>query len=93
MRTIIMLVILLIIPSIAFACFSDFDCGIGYTCVKAPFKTLGTCMKSVDEFGLPTYKLPDLDSIEPKLEGDCDFDLDCPIGFYCHRKYKVCVKR
>jgi hypothetical protein len=50
-------------------------------------------MKSVDEFGVQQYDLPRLDSINPKYEGDCDFDTDCPIGFYCHRKYKVCVKR
>ncbi len=74
-------------------CFSDFDCGIGYRCVKAPFHTSGVCMKSVDEFGLQQYDLPRLDSVNPRYEGDCDFDLDCPIGFYCHRKYKVCVKR
>ncbi|MEW6418952.1 MAG: hypothetical protein AB1480_12660 [Nitrospirota bacterium] len=74
-------------------CFSDFDCGIGYRCVKAPYKTYGVCMKSVDEFGVQQYDLPRTDSINPRYEGDCDFDTDCPIGFYCHRKYKVCVKR
>jgi|GEM_PF-1578999 len=76
-----------------YGCVSDFDCGIGYKCVKAPFNTSGTCMKSVDKFGIPTYNLPDPDSILPKTSGDCDFDIDCPIGFYCDRYYKVCVKR
>ena len=47
-------------------------------------------MKSIDEFG---YDLPRLDSINLRYEGDCDFDTDCPIGFYCHGKYKFCVKR
>jgi hypothetical protein len=74
-------------------CISDFDCGIGYRCVKAPYKTSGVCMKSVDEFGVQQYDLPRLDSINPRYDGDCDFDTDCPIGFYCHRKFKVCVKR
>lgn len=75
-------------------CLSDFDCGLGYRCVKEPFKTRGVCMRPVDEFGIPKYDYsPRLDSIEPRYQGDCDFDLDCPLGFYCHRKYKVCVKR
>ena len=71
-------------------CFLVFDCGSGYTCVKTPYKTYGVCMKSIDEFG---YDLPRLDSINLRYEGDCDFDTDCPIGFYCHGKYKFCVKR
>jgi|GEM_PF-1328788 len=63
-------------------CFSDFDCGICYRCVKAPYKTYGVCMKSVDEYGTQQYDLPRLDSISPRYEGDCDFDTDCPIGFF-----------
>lgn len=76
-------------------CSSDFNCGIGYRCVKAAFQSQGTCMKLVNEFGVPTYDMPKLDSIGPNMSpgGDCNFDTDCPIGFQCHRKYKVCVKR
>lgn len=90
----IQLIIFLLAPVYVWGgCFSDFDCGIGYRCVKALFHTTGVCMKSVDEYGIQQYNLPRLDSIYPKYEGDCDFDSDCPIGFYCHRKYKTCVKR
>lgn len=90
-----LLSLIIFIPTISDAsCSSDFDCGIGYRCVKAPLKSYGTCMKEVDEYGLPTYNLPSLDSVVPNMniEGDCDFDTDCPIGFRCHRKYKTCVK-
>lgn len=91
---IILLLILIFIPITIFAeCLSDFNCGIGYKCVKEPFKTRGICMKTVDEYGIPQYNLPDLDSVYPRLKGDCDYDLDCPIGFYCHKKFKVCIKR
>ncbi len=64
-------------------CTSDYDCGIGYKCVKAPLKSRGVCMKSVDEHGLKQYNLPDSNSIGPNLDldGDCTFDTDCPIGF------------
>lgn len=86
---------LIIIPVVSWGkdCSSDFDCGIGYSCAKSPYSLYGVCMKSVNEFGNPTYKMPDLDSVFPKTKGDCDFDMDCPIGFYCHPKYKVCIKR
>lgn len=51
-------------------------------------------MNSVDEFGLPNQNLPDLDSIEPNMNinGQCNFDLDCPIGFRCDMTYKACIK-
>jgi len=76
-------------------CSSDFDCGIGKKCVKAPLQTYGTCMKEVDEYGIPTLRMPSIDSVGPNMnmEGDCYYDTDCPIGFKCNRKYKVCVKR
>jgi len=75
------------------SCISDFDCRFGEQCVKAPFKLRGICMQSVDDFGIRQYPAPDPDSFMPKLEGDCQFDIDCPIGFYCHPYYKACVKR
>jgi hypothetical protein len=91
---VLMVMVVISIPVWAWSdCFSDFDCGIGHRCVKAPYKTYGVCMKSVDEYGTQQYDLPRLDSINPRYEGDCDFDTDCPIGFYYHRKFKVCVKR
>lgn len=76
------------------SCTSDFSCGIGYTCVKAPLKSAGVCMQSVDEFGTQQYNLPDNDSVLPNLdlEGQCNFDTDCSIGFRCDSEYKVCVK-
>ena len=76
-----------------FACYSDFDCGIGYKCVKSPYNSEGTCMKSVDEYGVQQFDMPSLDSIGPKMDDGCEFDTDCPIGFRCDRHYKECVRR
>ena len=89
------LVLLLIGTTTCAACSSDFECGIGYRCVKAPLQSSGTWMKFVDEYGIQQFDLPSLDSVGPNtnLQGDCDFDTDCNIGFRCHPKYKVCVKR
>jgi hypothetical protein len=87
------LIIAALFLSSIFACYSDFDCGIGYKCVKAPFESEGTCMKSVDEYGIPQYNSSSTDSIGPKTEGGCEFDSDCPIGFRCDSYYKECVKQ
>ncbi|WP_456464856.1 hypothetical protein [Persephonella sp.] len=87
------LLVLILISIKASACYSDYGCPVGYLCVKPPYSIEGKCMKAVDEFGLPTYPLPRSDSIMPRTERDCDSNMDCPIGFYCDRKYGVCIKR
>lgn len=73
-------------------CSSDYDCGIGYACVKEPYNFSGICMQTVNKFGGPTYDLPRLDSVNIKSKGECRFDTDCPIGFHCDFKYKACVQ-
>lgn len=71
-------------------CSSDFDCGTGQVCVKKPNNFSGICMNSVNEWGNNTYHSPSLDSINPRMDYDqCG---QCPIGFRCDLKYKVCVK-
>lgn len=74
-------------------CSSDYSCGIGYRCVKPPLEASGVCMREVDSFGTPTYGTPRSSSIDIKTKGQCDFDMDCPIGFACDARYKACVKR
>lgn len=76
-------------------CTSDYSCGIGFTCVKAPMMGNGVCMKSVNEYGTQQYNLPHSESIGPNmdLDGECQFDTQCPVGFRCDTKFKACVKR
>lgn len=96
-KIVLMVILIMAIGAISYShaedCRSDFNCRFGYLCVKPPFKSEGVCMKAVDEHKRPTYPKKDLDSIGPKLEGDCKFNTDCPIGFKCDRKYKVCVSK
>lgn len=75
-------------------CSSDFSCGVGYVCVKANFASRGRCAKAVDDVGVPTYQTPSLDSVGPKMPDphDCDFDMDCPVGFRCEPKSGACIK-
>ncbi len=87
--------VLAVVSSNSWACSSDFSCGIGYKCVKEPLQSSGVCMKSVDEYGTRQFNLPDTNSVGPnmKLDGQCDFNTDCPIGFQCDRRLKACIKR
>jgi len=75
-------------------CSSDFNCKSGQLCVKAPMKSKGVCMTSVDEVGQKKYSNPSIDSTLPNVstEGQCYFDPDCPPNFRCDKVYKVCVK-
>lgn len=79
--------------SIAKSCTSDFSCGMGYQCVKEPFKMSGVCMKTVNNYGVQTYNSPSTNSVGVKTSGSCNFNTDCPVGFKCDRNYKECVKR
>lgn len=74
------------------SCVSDYSCGVGYRCVKQPFSNQGTCMQAVDQYGLPTYNLPDPNSLTIPTQGQCEFSTDCPIGFRCDTTLKVCVQ-
>ena len=78
---------------IAYACTSDFSCRMGEACVKAPYKTRGTCMSTVNQFGKKTYQRPSTNSVySGDPDGQCRFSTDCPIGFKCDRRLKACVK-
>ena len=95
MRALILGVLLFIsYSSAALGCSSDFSCSMGESCVKAPFKTRGVCMKTVNEYGIKTYNSPSLGSVGPRMnDSGCSFSTDCPIGFKCDRRLKVCLKR
>ena len=75
-------------------CGSDFDCGMGFKCVKQNFSNVGSCVQSVDSYGAPTYDLPAMDSVLTKLpsSADCRFDADCPVGFRCQASSGACWK-
>lgn len=75
-------------------CSSDFSCGIGYTCVKNTFQSIGYCAKAVNEYGVQTYDLPDPASVGPKMpvSTDCKGLGDCPIGFSCDLRSGACIK-
>lgn len=83
----------LITISSSFACSSDYDCDYGKSCVKQQYSYTGVCMKKVNEYGTPNYSLPNSNSIGAGGSGNCSWNSDCPIGFSCDSKYKVCVQR
>lgn len=75
-------------------CGNDFDCRMGFKCVKQNFSSVGVCTQAVDSYGMPTYELPSMDSVLTKLpsSSDCRFDADCPIGFRCQASSGACWK-
>jgi hypothetical protein len=81
-------------PLTSSGCSSDFDCGIGNRCVKPNFSSQGTCMRLVNEYGEPTYDLPRINSVSPKVPSrhDCKFSTDCPIGFRCDTNSGACIR-
>jgi hypothetical protein len=75
-------------------CRSDFDCRLGFKCLKQNYASVGACTQSVDSYGMPTYDLPAMDSLFTKLPAaaDCRFDADCPVGFRCQASSGACWK-
>lgn len=75
-------------------CYSDYNCGIGYRCIKNFGETKGVCMKEYNEYNTPTYNLPRPDSVGPRgyNRAECHYDAECPYGSYCDDEYKVCIK-
>jgi Tfp pilus assembly protein PilE len=75
-------------------CTSDFGCDTGQKCVKAPLSSSGSCMVAVDNNGIQTFPLKDSKSVLPNMNisGQCQFSTDCPVGFSCDEKLKVCSK-
>jgi hypothetical protein len=66
----------------ATGCASDYECGIGRSCVKSIGSLRGRCMRSVDHTGAPSYEPPDPDSYAPG-KSLCTSTVDCPAGFAC----------
>jgi hypothetical protein len=75
-------------------CTSDFSCGIGHTCVKANYSGTGYCAKAVNEYGVQTYELPDMDSVFVKMpkDSDCTSAGGCPAGFRCEIRSGACLR-
>jgi hypothetical protein len=68
------------------SCSSDSSCSTGEVCVKAPGKTRGQCMQSVNKYGIQKYNRTGSSTTS------CTTRSDCPYGFTCDRKLKACVR-
>lgn len=64
-------------------CTSDYECPYGSGCVKAPMASEGYCAQKVNSYGTPTYSPPAPSSVQLGGRGQCGFDTDCPVDFYC----------
>jgi hypothetical protein len=75
-------------------CSSDYNCGIGQICTKAPLSSGGVCMDAVDRNGMKTFPIKDPSSVLPNMtvDGQCSTNMDCPTTFRCDSHLKVCTK-
>ena len=75
-------------------CSSDFDCGVGGTCVKPYYSGSGTCARAVNAYGNSSFALPRTDSIFVNVpdSADCKVLTDCPIGFRCDLNSGACLR-
>lgn len=80
--------------SFAFACASDYQCDLGYKCVKPYGQAIGQCMEKVDQFGFSKkHDISRESNYGANKKAECSFDMDCPVGFRCDSMYKACIKR
>ncbi|MEJ6520341.1 hypothetical protein PQI64_11350 [Shewanella bicestrii] len=75
-------------------CTSDYQCGLGLSCIKGPMQSTGQCMQKVNEYGtpLPTISNPSSTLPNYNINGQCTLNSECPIGFRCDMTLKTCVK-
>jgi hypothetical protein len=69
-------------------CSSDYDCGMGNSCLKQMYQSTGVCAQRVNEYGNRDFGSgPNPGSFGPKMNdsGMCSFTTDCPIGFTCRK--------
>lgn len=74
-------------------CSSDYDCGMGFKCVKPYYSTSGSCMTAVDKYGAQSFDLPRLDSYKTNTpsSNDCTHQ-GCPAGFTCDYNSGTCTR-
>ncbi|MGR6502806.1 hypothetical protein [Shewanella sp. Koi 1] len=75
-------------------CTSDYECGLGLSCIKGPLQSTGQCMQKANEYGtpLPTISNPSSTLPNTNINGQCTLNSECPIGFRCDMTLKTCVK-
>ena len=71
------------------ACTSDYVCRRGVEWCAKPYNSMiGTCIRRVDDLGLPVWAPPRPSSVWIGGAG-CLWGRGCPIGFWCDQGYCV----
>lgn len=78
--------------SLSKTCSSDFDCGMGHTCLKPNGLIQGQCAISVNEYGNQVFELPRMDSVGiNRLDMSC-MRHGCPVAFRCDLGTGACLR-
>lgn len=92
MKTIMIVLLIVTFPIVAFCCSSDFDCGIGYKCAKGSFQSTGVCVQIERSYGVPDYtRIPRPDSILPNTNPPRAYQ-SCPAGYHWSYNLQMCVR-
>ena len=90
--TILLLMVFLLTPVMAFCCSSDFDCGIGHKCAKGSYQSTGVCVQVERSYGVPDVtRMPKTDSIYPNTNPPKAYQR-CPIGYQWSYDLQICVR-
>jgi hypothetical protein len=64
-------------------CASDYSCGPGFACSKAPYQAIGSCARAVTPYGVQDFSQTPRPSSVGLGQADCQFATDCPAMFQC----------
>jgi hypothetical protein len=79
-------------PDLPQNCLSDSHCGPYGACVSGPRQVGGTCMKTVDRYGIPVFNKSGSSDRRSNGREYCRIDIDCPLGYGCHPLFRACLK-
>ena len=91
MKTIIVIIMLVLVPAIGFACLSDHECDISYKCVKAFSEIEGRCMQVEKAYGIPDYDYKPQPFKYNENPPVADEPI-CPAGYYFSEYYQRCIR-
>lgn len=80
-------ILTLLVACTSYACYSDFDCGYGNSCIKpaGSYGAEGVCARQNDAYGNRTYNNNQQNTVHEVQS--CSFNTDCEFGYKCYKQF------